>query len=225
VRPAILALALALTAAVSAPAVAGAPHNLPAPAARHHRLAAITAIDPTFATGITYGHDVGMRDRTIELGAELRVPWFVLDGHHYRLDASARTTALAWHDLRLLGEAHVSLAGGKNWIHTATSLGVEGELLGGYFRPCWYVAADVGLRHDTLTYLTHSELYRRSQFADAVDGWYLSTGTWLTAAIQGGYRVTPRWEVALRAGRTATVSLQPPQGLPWLADLAIERRF
>lgn len=191
----------------------------------HQQVAVITAIDPTFATGVAYGRDVAVRGRDVALAAELRVPWFVLDGHHYRVDLGARTTALGAHALRLLGELHLSVAGGKNWIHTSTGLGVEARAVGGWFRPRWYVAGELGFRADTLTYLVHSDLYRTTQFSDAVDGWYLGTGAWLTVAIEGGYRITPRWDVALRAGRTATATLRPPQGLPWLADLTVARRF
>ncbi len=192
-----------------------------------HRVYATSGVDPTFTSGIGYAFDlpVAAIARSVELSADLSAPWFVFDGHHYQLDVGARTTALRWHDLRLVGRLHLQLTGGKNWVHEATSLGFETSILAGMFRPHAFIAAEVSFGHYALTYLEHSDVYRATQFDDVVDGWYANTGGRIVVAVQGGHSVSAGWEVALRLGIAWTEALGPPQGLPYFVDVALTKRF
>lgn len=218
---------LALLAGTGAHAEARELMSLSTDGAHRHRVYAAFGVDPTFASTVGYGIDlpVAALGRTLELTADVSLPWFLLDGHHYQLDAGARATLLRWRDARVAGRLRALLTGGKNWVHEATSLGFEASLLAGYVRPRWFAAAEAGLAHHALTYLEHSDAYRAAQFGDVVDGWYRDTGGRLVLAVQGGCAVSAGWELALRVGIAWTEALGPPQGQPYVADLAVAKRF
>lgn len=192
-----------------------------------HRVYLITAVDPTVASGVGYAYalPIDAVARVVDLSADLAAPWFAFDGRHYRLDVGARLPLLRYRDVQLAGRLHLQLAGGKNWVHTATAIRFEGSLVVGYFQPRFFVDVEAGIAHTPLTYLVHGDRFRDSQYAEVVDGWYSGTGGRLSLAVEGGYRVSACWELGLRAGRYTTLELGAPQGLPYFADVVVTRHF
>lgn len=130
----------------------------------------------------------------------------------FGVDGGLRASPLAWRDFRLSLFAGPVLRHATNEVFTATGIGVSVTVLIGIESAHWGLSGEGGYEQLVATYLSHSDRYRSTLYADAKDGWYAISGSTARAGLRGGARIGSV-ELALRAGLNATGqlhALNPP---------------
>lgn len=126
----------------------------------------------------------------------------------WAIDGGLRTTPLAWSDLRLAILAGPITRHTENKVFTATAIGLDATILAGYEGPDWGLSAELGYEQILATHIKNTDLYKRTIYPDAKDGWYSITASTAHAGLRGGARFG-RVEIGLRAGVQATGHFQP----------------
>jgi hypothetical protein len=140
------------------------------------------------------------------------LPVVMPDLGDFGVDGGVRASPFAWRDFRVSLIAGPVLRHATNELFTATGIGAEATVLIGIESAHWGLSGECGYEQILATYLSHSDRYRSTIYADAKDGWYATSGSTARGGLRGGFRVG-RVEVALRAGLNATGqlhALNPP---------------
>lgn len=88
----------------------------------------------------------------------------------------------------------------------------------GYYRPGWFIGAEVGFDKAIITHLKHSALYKES-YPSVKDGWYgPATGGNFYYGIQTGFSLK-RHEIFLSAGKVLTQDFKTTPLLPYYAKI------
>ncbi len=130
----------------------------------------------------------------------------------FGVDGGMRGTPLSWRDFRLSLSVGPVLRHASNEVFTATGIGAGATMLLGYEGAHWGLSGEGGYEQIFATYLSHSDRYRNTLYANAKDGWYAISGSTATVGLRGGVRFGAV-ELALRAGLKATGqlhALNPP---------------
>jgi hypothetical protein len=172
-----------------------------ATADRPNVVAARTGVDHAFVGELGYTRVVDVSGRRLFLGGELQMPWASFDFDDYRVRAGGSMVLLGESSRRwqLAGSVMPTVRGAKSSLARTTSLGTDLRLTGGYYAPGGFIAAQLGFDWAMTTRVSNSDLYRRTVYADAQDGWYGNTGGTAYAALVGGLSFG-RWDVVMRAG-------------------------
>jgi hypothetical protein len=225
-KRAILTLAVALLALAQASnADADEVFNKMRPDQKN-RVYATLAYDPGFMVGVGYarGFEIEPIKRMLTLTADVSFPMFVLDFDHYKIDIGSRF-ALFDSEWNIINRLSVINKGTDNPVFSGNTLSIEEGLLGGYFAEKWFVAVEANYEKYLLTYLEHSDYYRRI-YPEVKDGWYSSTGGKWRFALQAGYTIADRVELALRAGTFWSERFNEPVAtMPIFADVAVNVHF
>ena len=105
-----------------------------------------------------------------------------------------------------------------------TGIGVDGGLVGGYYRPGWFVAAELGADWAATTHVDHSNLYRTSVYDGARDGWYSGPDDGnFRYGLQSGASFG-QYDLVLRAGQMLTAHGGKPL-LPFYATVAFNTKW
>lgn len=173
--------------------------------------------------GAAYGYYLPAK-RPFLLGAEVSVPWgnALFDDFKIKLGGQ----------MLLFDVGHFKGVGGLNGIYrrVETSLvrfdnfGAELTATIGYYRPCWFVAANIGFDKAIVTRFKHSASYRES-FPQVQDGWYEpATGGNYQYGAQVGFSLR-RMDIYLKAGQMLTQDFENRPLLPFYAQVGVSRRF
>lgn len=81
------------------------------------------------------------------------------------------------------------------------SFGGELSAIGGYFRPTFHVAVEMGLDESILSHMNHSHIMS-DNYPDIQDGWYRNTGGHYFYGIQGSKSIGGSFDTTLRLGAT-----------------------
>ena len=169
-------------------------------------------LDPAFVGSVGYGRVVPMLGREWQLGVEVGVVAAKFDGRDFRARLQARTTAVRWRSLRLVGSAAFITRGTENSIFRALNFGADFTGAAGMYRRHWFVAGEFGFDKAIITHITQSDWYRTHFYPEAKDGWYLDAGGTYHYGVAGGVTIG-RTELALRAGWLRTEDfndMEPP---------------
>ena len=169
-------------------------------------------LDPALVTSVGYGRDVPMLGRQWQLGAEVGVVAADFDLQDFAARLQARTTVVRWRSVRVVGSAAFITRGTENSIYRALNFGSDFTGAVGVYRQRWFLAGEFGFDKAIITYLTHSDWYRKNYYPDAKDGWYLNAGGTFHYGLTGGMSFG-QTELALRVGQRQTEDfnqLSPP---------------
>jgi hypothetical protein len=218
---AIAAVAVLLLVALRAHAQEVNLANLDAESANHVHVR--TGAEYGLVAGAGYSRAVPLADRTVLFGADLTMPWAVMDASDWRLRLSALVPIAGAGRWKLATSIAPTLRATSNDAGRLTGAGMDVGALAGYYAPRWFAAGELGFDWEIATYVEHSDLYRRTVFAGARDGWYGAPGGNLRLGLQAGLSFS-RFDLVLRAGRLRDIRGQGP-ALPLYATLAVDTRF
>lgn len=219
-RNAIAAVAVLLLVALRAHAQEVNLANLDAETANHVHVR--TGAEYGLVAVAGYSRAVPLADRTVLFGADLTMPWAV-DASDWRLRLSALVPIAGAGRWKLATSLAPTLRATSNDAGRLTGAGMDVGALAGYYAPRWFAAGELGFDWEIATYVAHSDLYRRTVFAGARDGWYGAPGGNLRLGLQAGLSFS-RFDLVLRAGRLRDIRGQGP-ALPLYATLAVDTRF
>jgi hypothetical protein len=161
----------------------------------------------------SYTHRVNLGfDPDARVFGRFTLPVVTPDLGDFGIDGGLRAAPLAWRDFRLSLIVGPVVRHASNEVFTATGIGVGATVLLGYEGAHWGLSGEGGYEQTFATYLSHSDRYRATLYANAKDGWYAITGSVARAGLRGGARFGAV-EIALRAGLNATGqlhALNPP---------------
>ncbi len=180
-------------------------------------------VDYGFIAGFGYSRVLALGGRTLLLSGSVTAPWAEADSRDYDTRIGATVDIVGQSRWRLIGGLGGSLRGTTNPMGRLTSLAADGVLLGGYWKPRWFVAAESGYDGAIATHVTHSDYYRVTYYLDARDGWYSDTGANIRLGAAGGVSFG-RYDLVLRAGQ-ARDREGDHQLLPAYATLDVNLRF
>jgi hypothetical protein len=174
-------------------------------------------------TGLGYSRAVAALGRTMLLGADVTAPWGGLDAADWRLRVSALAPLVGSDRWKLAATVAPTLRETSNDVARMTALGLDAGLVGGWYAPRWFAAAEAGADWSFTTYVENSERYRRLVYAGARDGWYAMPGGNFRLGLQAGLSLS-RFELALRLGRLRDLKGDGP-ALPLYGTVAVTTRF
>ncbi len=185
--------------------------------------------DPVFIAGAGYARsfDIKPINRVLTITADYSAPVFLFDLEHYKLDVGTRIAFFkgSWN---IINRFRVINKGTDNPVFFGNLFSIEEGLLFGYFSDRWYAAGEFSYEKFMLTYIKHSNWYKKYVYEDAQDGWYSSTGGKLIFSLEGGYTFSDVYELTLRAGMYMTEggNLPVPYGMPpFVADLGFSYKL
>jgi len=176
-----------------------------------------------FVAGAGYSRVVPFLDRQLVLTGDFTLPWAGLDLSDYQLRVGALVPIVGARRWKLAASVAPTVRGTKNDIGRMTDLGADLGVVGGYYAPRWFVAAELGFDWAMTTHVSNSDLYRSTVYPGARDGWYTNPGGNARAGLQGGVSFG-RHDIILRIGEVRDTSGQPPL-LPFYGTLAFDTRW
>jgi hypothetical protein len=182
-----------------------------------------TGAEYGFVAGAGYARVVPFLDRQLVLTGDFTLPWAGLDLSDYRLRVGVLMPIVGARRWKLAGSIAPTVRGTKNDISRMTDVGADIGLVGGYYAPRWFVAAELGFDWAMTTYVAHSDAYRATVYAGARDGWYAKPGGNIRGGLQGGVSFG-RYDVVLRVGELRDTGGEPPL-LPFYGTLAFDTRW
>ena len=151
--------------------------------------------------------------------ADVAAPWAAFDVRDYRGRVGMVVPVVVTDRWRLAGRGTAIARGISNDLARLTGVAADVGLLGGWYGSRWYVAAEAGYDWSVATYVSHSALYRATNYADARSGWYRGVGgNGYAGAIVG--RVLGSVGVELRVGH-ARDARGNAQLLPFYATVGV----
>jgi hypothetical protein len=202
---------LAALALLATPANAQEATRLPE--TTHDSVGLDTGLENAFIARATYVHRF-TADSPLDprLYARATLPVVAPDLGDWGFDAGLRITPLAWRDLRLAVLGGPVLMRTSTDAYSATGFGLGATLLAGYESARWGLSLESGYEQLLSTYISHTDAYRETFYADAKDGWYALSGGRARAGLRGGARIGAV-EIAARAGLNTTgrlAAMTPP---------------
>ena len=95
----------------------------------------------------------------------------------------------------------------------------------GYYKPKWFVAAEVGFDKAIVTHFKHSETFKETIFTDVKDGWYEpSTGGNFQYGIQTGYSFN-KSDITFNIGMVTTQDFKTTPLIPYYLMLGYNHRI
>lgn len=176
-----------------------------------------------FVAGVGYVRTVDVLGRNLLVGADLTAPWASPDASDYRGRLSALVPIVELRRWRLAGSLAPTVRRTNNDVARMTSAGVDLGVVGGYYRPHWFVAGEAGFDWAMSTHVAHGDEYRSSVYAGARDGWYANPGGNLRYGAQTG-ATFGRHELALRLGQLIDVAGEAPL-LPFYGTVSFATRW
>lgn len=101
--------------------------------------------------------------------------------------------------------------------------GAELTGLAGYYRPRWFVAAEVSFDKAVMTHVKHSALVL-DNLPGLRNGWYIPTGGNFLYGVQAG-KTFGRLDVSLKGGQVVQQDFKSMPFLPFYGQLRISQRF
>lgn len=182
-----------------------------------------TGAEHGLVLGGGYGRALSLADRVFVLGGDVALQWAEVDASDFRVRLGAQAPILGGRRWTLAGNVGAIVRGTDNDVARMINVGPDVALLGGYYAPHWFAAAELGLDWALATHVTNSDTYRMDVYADARDGWYGSSATTLRAGIQTGASFGGN-DIVLRAGRLQDLAGNPAL-FPFYATLGYDRRW
>jgi len=221
-RPLITAVCLLLTCLVRT--TEAQTLNWNAPDSARHIVSANFGLD----YGVSFGLGYGYRLRTtlpIVLNAKLSMP----SGHQ------------VFDDFKTEIGGQIRLLNYRNFVGALSIYGIYrryetdfvrlqnfgSNLKGtfGYYKPRWFVAAEVSFDKAIVTHFKHSQAFRNEVYADVADGWYEpATGGNFLYGLQGGYTLGSV-DLTLNLGRVITQDFSTSPLLPFYAAFGVNVRL
>lgn len=94
----------------------------------------------------------------------------------------------------------------------------------GYYRPKWFLAADLGFDKAIATHFKHGTMYK-THFENVQDGWYEpATGGNFNYGLHAGFSLK-RTDMYLKVGKIITQDFKTKPFLPIYAELGVTRRL
>jgi hypothetical protein len=182
-----------------------------------------TGAEHGFVAGVGYARMVPLFARPFVLSADVSLPWASLDASDYRLRLGALAPVLEVRRWKLSGGVAPTLRGTETTLSRMTNVGVDLTVIGGYYAPRWFAAAELGFDWALSTHVAHNDHYRTLVYPGARDGWYANPGGNARAGGQGGVSFG-RHDIVLRAGLVRDLRGEVPL-LPFYATLALNARW
>jgi hypothetical protein len=174
--------------------------------------------------GVAVGLPLEFIKRDLLLSADISLPVFLLDFQHYEFNLAGRVRLFNLGFISFVNRLGFFLMGTQNDIYGGTTFGVKESLLIGYFGEIWYLAGEAGYDKPLMTYVAHTDLYKTTVYAEAVDGWYASPAGRFRVGLQGGVRLFRRLGINARIGYTVTERLNE-YTLPFYGNISVSFQF
>ncbi len=108
---------------------------------------------------------------------------------------------------------------------TLQNFGSDMKGIIGFYKPKWFVAAEVGFDKAIVTNFKHSQKYKDEIYVNVVDGWYEpATGGNFYYGLQTG-KSFKRADITLNLGRVISQDFKTPLLLPYYINLGYNIRF
>jgi hypothetical protein len=159
-----------------------------------------TGVDHAFTAELGYVRVVALPDRVLLVGADLVLPWATPDLGDVELRLGAAAPVVEHGPWKLVARLGPTLRSAETVVSRMIALDLDARLAAGYHARRGFVAVEAAVDWAAATHVTHSDAYRDRVYADAMDGWYRSTGGTLRAGVYGGLSFE-RFDLVLRAGR------------------------
>jgi hypothetical protein len=182
--------------------------------------------DALVVTGLGYTRGIALRRarRSLMIGGELAMPMTRPGWDDFRITTGVRINAVQTHGFELPFAGGLRVIRTRNRLFDGVGVGTYLASYPGYYRPRWFVAAELRWDHTWATHLHHSKTYRERIYPGVVDGWYGATAWSMRYGFRAGGLPHPRVELMLRVGYEHLPGLRPV--IPALyADLTLGVRF
>jgi len=167
---------------------------------------AVTGLDDAFVAGVGYRHVVDV-SRPLVLSATADVPWADFDLADHRVIFAASMPIVSSDRWMLAGRVAPSWRRVSTHMNTMGAAGVGLGLTGGFNGETLFVHGALGSDVTLGTRIVHADTYRELVYADAVDGWYRTTGVRWTGELHVG-AAFDKVEVGLRTGQARSLQLE-----------------
>jgi hypothetical protein len=108
----------------------------------------------------------------------------------------------------------------ENSLVRLQNFGSEMTAVVGYYKPKWFISAEVGFDKAIVTHFKHSESFTTNVYAAVKDGWYEpATGGHFNYGIQTGYSFTNSSDIIVRIGSRLTQDFKTTPLLPFYFQL------
>ncbi|MCG8330863.1 MAG: hypothetical protein MI974_24430 [Chitinophagales bacterium] len=113
----------------------------------------------------------------------------------------------------------------ENPLTTLQNFGGEIATAIGYYKPRWFIAAELGFDKAIATHFNHTDAYRENIYSEVKDGWYNpSTGGNFHFGVQTALSFSQNAFV-FRIGRMATENFNTTPTIPYYMRLGYQRKF
>jgi hypothetical protein len=182
--------------------------------------------DALAVTGLGYTRGIALKRirRSLMIGGELAIPMTRPDFGDRRLTLGVRMNAVQTHGFELPIAAGARFINTKNKLFEGVGFGSYLATYPGYYRPRWFVAAEVRWDHTWATHIEHSKAYRERIYPGAQDGWLGKSAWSMRYGLRAGGLPHPRIEIMARVGYEQIPGMRPV--IPALyADVTLGVRF
>lgn len=179
-------------------------------------------MDPALFWGLRYGRAIpfaaGGFASTMQIQAGVKSYTF----DYTDLHGSVQIFLLGNRRFNIIGHAGLEGKYSTNMVHRAYAVNGILGVMPGYFGGRWYGGAEILYKRGLANHLAHTSYYREI-YPDVQDGWYSSRMAYLFLSLNGGYRITPRLALSLRAGLRFTTDFEnySPYLIPYCGNLAL----
>jgi hypothetical protein len=142
----------------------------------------------------------------------------------FRVKIGAKGQMFRFGDFRIIGNFLSIYRRMQADIVRMDNFGLDVSGVVGYYRPRWFIAADLGFDKAIVTHFKHSNFYREN-FPLVQDGWYEpATGGNINYGAQLGYSFQSI-DLYFKAGQVIVQDFENKPTLPFYAQLGMTRRF
>jgi len=182
--------------------------------------------DPSIAMSLGYGYIFNLGKRNLLASLSVGVPIFLLTNFNhfsYTVDGSIFIFKDKWNIKTKLGFKVKSF---NNELSKGSAFAGQFSISPGYFSKRWFISAELSYRKYFLSYLKHSNYYKKI-YPDVKDGWYSNDSGYLFTGLIGGYQFLKSLEVTICLLYKATDNFQDymPFILPFSATIGVGYSF
>ena len=181
-----------------------------------------TGVEHGLVVGAGYEHVASIAGRPIVIGGDFSVSAAGMDPSDSRVRIGALVPIVRGGAWQWIGGFAAVTTSTDNDVARMIDVGADFAMLGGYYAPRWFAAAELRFDWAIATHIAQSDAYKM-QYSGARDGWYGNAGGLIRGGLQTGVSFGGN-DLTLCGGMMRDDAGNPPM-LPFYATLAYDRRW
>ncbi len=179
--------------------------------------------DYGLTTQVGYGHKVST-SRPLWLTLDFSVPMGKDLFDDFKVRFGGQMAVFEISDFKFTTQLYGIFRRHETELVRMANFGAELSGMIGYYRPKWYIAAELGFDKSIPTHLKHSELMKEF-YPDIIDGWFIPSGGHWFFGGQIGKTIGHNYLITLRLGATDAEGEDEDALIPLYGQLGLGRTF